>query len=387
MLTCIGQTINLPDGNFNKVYILAASIEDTKGKFKIGNTEEELEVPYYSGFIGQWENQSSGGASINGIKLTGNSATPAYLRHQHVAYIATHRHKGNGTNEAYVFCYLFRFGLDVPKGAKILTFPDNKKIFIAAISLANDPNAGIKTAQPLSDDLNRSGNIQISTEGSKYFIDSVKVSLVPVKDGEKIYYTLNGNPPSISALIYSKPFYIHNNCQLKAITESQLESTNVASESFYKIEFKEAIKEASQLQKGLIYNYFEGEFPKLPDFSKLKPLTEGISEKIGLQEKHRTEDYAMQWKGYIKLPIEGIYTFFLNSDDGSNLFIDDIMTIDNDGNHAPMENAGKMALKAGYHRIIVNFYQAKGGDALSLKFDRPGLEKQEIANDMYFYIK
>jgi alpha-mannosidase len=378
MLTCTGQTITLPEGNFNRVYVLAAATEDTKGKFKTGNIEKEISVPFYSGFIGQWENQASGEASINGVKLAGNTATPAYLKRGHVAYIATHRHKSNGTNEAYVFCYLFRFGFDLPKGAKTITLPDNKNIFIAAISLANDENASVKSAQPLSDELNRSGSVQINTEGSKYFVDSVKVSLIPAKESEKVFYTLDGNIPSKSSLVYSKPFFIKDNSLLKATTESNLESTDVSSASFYKIEFKEAIKEPSQLQKGLVYKYFEGEFPKLPDFSKLKPVSEGVSEKIGLQEKHRAEDYAMQWSGYVKIPAEGIYTFYLNSDDGSKLFVDDILAIDNDGNHAPMEIIGKMALKAGFHKIAVHFYQAKGGDALSLKFDGPGLEKQEL---------
>jgi hexosaminidase len=93
----------------------------------------------------------------------------------------------------------------------------------------------------------------------------------------------------------------------------------------------------------------------------------------------------MLWNGFIKIPSDGIYTFYLNSDDGSSLLIDDILAIDNDGNHAPMEIAGKMALKAGYHKIAVNFYQAKGGDELSLKFDGPGLEKLEIPGEMFFH--
>ena len=51
-----GQTIELPAGQFNRVYILAASADgDQKAKFRVGDQAVELNIQDWSGFIGQWD--------------------------------------------------------------------------------------------------------------------------------------------------------------------------------------------------------------------------------------------------------------------------------------------------------------------------------------------
>jgi alpha-mannosidase len=144
-VACDGRKINLPEGNYNRAYILVTALADKKNIFKIDNTPVELSIPYYSGFIGQWYNR----VSSNGY-ATVDSLIPAYLKRQPVAWVGTHRHNGqNNSNEAYVFCYLFKLAIDLPKGAKTLTLPDDKNILVAAITLCKDENANTKPAQIL----------------------------------------------------------------------------------------------------------------------------------------------------------------------------------------------------------------------------------------------
>ena len=54
------------------------------------------------------------------------------------------------------------------------------------------------------------------------------------------------------------------------------------------------------------------------------------------------------------------------SDDGSYLMIDEEMVVDNDGPHSPRELVGQKALKAGYHPVVVRYFDHNGG-TLSLK--------------------
>ena len=146
-----GETIKLPEGDFNRVYILAAATEDTKGIFKVGDNSVTLGIQYYSGFIGQWNsllfdrpmNEELSMKYINPVKKI-----PSYLKHDAIAWIGTHRHSIKGINEPYTFCYLYKYVIDIPKGATTLTLPDNDKVRIMAITVANDQNKNTIMVSP-----------------------------------------------------------------------------------------------------------------------------------------------------------------------------------------------------------------------------------------------
>ena len=65
--------------------------------------------------------------------------------------------------------------------------------------------------------------------------------------------------------------------------------------------------------------------------------------------------------GYLVVPVDGVYTFALKSDDGSLLKIDGNMVVDNDQPQSPHEEIGQQALRAGVHKIEVRYYDHNGG--------------------------
>ena len=69
----------------------------------------------------------------------------------------------------------------------------------------------------------------------------------------------------------------------------------------------------------------------------------------------------------MRVPADGVWTFRLTSDDGSRLWIGDQLLVDGDGPHAAAERSGPAALRAGWHPIRVDYFQAGGGKALSLR--------------------
>ena len=76
--------------------------------------------------------------------------TPGFIKRAPVAWYASHHHTAQGGNEAYAYCYLFAYSLDLPEGATTLTLPDNDKIRIMAITVA-DQAGNLRPAQPLYD--------------------------------------------------------------------------------------------------------------------------------------------------------------------------------------------------------------------------------------------
>jgi signal transduction histidine kinase len=72
-------------------------------------------------------------------------------------------------------------------------------------------------------------------------------------------------------------------------------------------------------QRGLNYLAYNGEWNFLPDFSQLKPVAAGVATNFSLAYRARQENTALVFSGYLEIRHAGIYTFYLNSDDGSRL--------------------------------------------------------------------
>jgi alpha-mannosidase len=147
-----GQTINLPPGAYNRVYVLAASASaDQNATFKAGNAKIELNIQDWTGFIGQWDDRqwSSTDTSHDDYgQMTG--IKPGYIKRADLGWYCSHHHNAAGENVPYRYSYLFAYSMELPPGTKALTLPSNDKIRILAVSLA-DESPAVKPVQPLYD--------------------------------------------------------------------------------------------------------------------------------------------------------------------------------------------------------------------------------------------
>src|SRR5262249_51143945 len=67
--------------------------------------------------------------------------------------------------------------------------------------------------------------------------------------------------------------------------------------------------------------------------------------------------------GCLNVAADGDYSFSLNSDDGSLLFIDGNLIVDNGGGHSPAVASGTATLVAGLHTFEVQFFEDFGGES------------------------
>lgn len=121
-LVCKGDTIAIPQG-YDKFYLLAAATDgDVETVLKVNGKDCAVNVPYYTGNIGQWEHygQSDG-----------------YLKDANVAYVGTHRHSMYG-DDPYVFTYMFRIGVDVPREGGYVVLPEQNEVVVFAASVARE---------------------------------------------------------------------------------------------------------------------------------------------------------------------------------------------------------------------------------------------------------
>ncbi len=138
---------------------------------------------------------------------------------------------------------------------------------------------------------------------------------------------------------------------------------------------------------GLDYQYYEGSWSNLPDYTTLTPVKSGTATSADITVRNRTDQYGIRYKGYINVPTDGLYTFYTSSDDGSKLLIGTTEVVSNDGVHAAIEKSGTIGLKAGKHAITILFFQGSGGQELTARYEGPGISKQTIPASALYRVR
>ncbi|MBX2820280.1 MAG: DUF5060 domain-containing protein [Rhodothermaceae bacterium] len=136
---------------------------------------------------------------------------------------------------------------------------------------------------------------------------------------------------------------------------------------------------------GLQYAYFEGEWTTIPDFSSIDPIETGFVANIDLSNRQQDNNFGFLFKGFVNAPTTGTYTFFTNSDDGSQLYIGDQRIVDNDGVHAEDEQQGSITLEAGLHELSVLYFENVGQEVLTVSWTPPNESKRAINDEEFVY--
>ncbi|MCF8247739.1 MAG: alpha-L-fucosidase [Saprospiraceae bacterium] len=220
------------------------------------------------------------------------------------------------------------------------------------------------------------------------FVESMYVSLADEGGNAEIHYTLDGTQPTIFSATYLTPIKIEETTTVTARSfRDDQPISGTMQQSFWKKEPKASTPVAAAAP-GLQYFYFEGKWEKLPPFDSMKALKKGTVTNFDRSAKNKLgENYGFEYRGFIKLPTTGIYTFSTASDDGSVLLIDNEMLVDNDGLHGTKKVAGTLALQAGYHEFIVRYFNSVGGEDLKVTWASETMDEQPIPDNALFHVK
>ena len=135
---------------------------------------------------------------------------------------------------------------------------------------------------------------------------------------------------------------------------------------------------------GLRYQYYEGEWHALPDFSGLSVKKQGKVANFSLAPRARNDNFGMVFEGQIKIDRSGEYTFYTNSDDGVRLFVKGQRVVNDDGEHSARERSGKISLSTGLHTIRVEYFERLGREVLEVSYQGLGVKKQRIPDNKLF---
>ena len=97
-----------------------------------------------------------------------------------------------------------------------------------------------------------------------------------------------------------------------------------------------------------------------------------------------TTDYSIQWTGVLYIAAAGDYQFATISDDGSELWLDGRLVVDNRGRHGVQRQQGQIALTPGFHAIRIRYVQGGGGATLSVAWKPPGKSSRGLSSAPLF---
>jgi len=106
------------------------------------------------------------------------------------------------------------------------------------------------------------------------------------------------------------------------------------------------------------------------------------------EEKPYKAPFSIVWQGYIKAPQSGDYVISSTSDDGSLVYIDGKLIVDNGGEHGEIRRARKVYMKEGYHKIEIRYFDFMGGAIMRLFWKKPkGIGERVITGDYLFHFE
>ena len=245
-----------------------------------------------------------------------------------------------------------------------------------------------------------SGNYSFSSQGTKMNVtkpyvstpqiskdtkilmigDKVKAEIKCKENEAVIRYTLDGSEPNSSSQIYNKPLIVTNNITI--IAKAFLDGFKPS------IIFKMSYDFIDPHKNGVNWDFYEGRFKVLPDFKELQPVKNGEVFQFGLDKIDLPQyNFALQLNSYIKIDREGEYEFSISSNDGSKLYVNGKLIVDNDGEHGSRQLSGSIYLTKGKHLICVEYFQSGGGKSLQLFYWSDKISFQLIPGSVLFKSK
>ena len=148
VVRCAGQEIELPGGDYNKLYILAAAYDDLTDTFVVDDKKVDISIAKWHGFMGQHYDRQF---EVDGYTVY--NVKPPFVKDDNIAWFASHIHFAYpSANVPYEYSYIFKYEIDIDKDTKKIVLPDNSRIRVFAITLAKQKGDDIKMLQPLHDD-------------------------------------------------------------------------------------------------------------------------------------------------------------------------------------------------------------------------------------------
>ena len=212
---------------------------------------------------------------------------------------------------------------------------------------------------------------------NKVFIQTDTLNLNPPLKNLVIRYTTDGsipqnNSPKLANLVINKTEIVKVAEFTPSGKRGDIYSINYQQQNLAEPETP------TSTQPGLKCNYYKAFFKETKFIEAAKPDSSFTSDQIAVPSSVKAPSFAITYNGYINVPSDGIYSFYLTCDDGGVLWVAGKEAVNNDGLHSAIEKNGQVALKKGLQKFKLDFIEGGGGFTLKLKYSKDGSVPQEV---------
>ena len=142
-----------------------------------------------------------------------------------------------------------------------------------------------------------------------------------------------------------------------------------------------------ELEQGLIGKYYYNiECIGTPFLSRVENNPISFTYNDETQKPYRSP-FGIEWEGYLSITRKGIYQFATKSDDGSFVYIDGNLVVDNDDLHALRYISGVVSLDEGFHHVRVKYFDGGGGAIMEFLWTPPGETESLVPAKVLFHKK
>jgi len=201
-----------------------------------------------------------------------------------------------------------------------------------------------------------------------------------------IRYTRDGSRPLPGSPELPAPLVIRNDIRLRVAAFSP----SGCHGDMYELNFTQQpmltaltdIKPDS-LHPGLACCYYKASFKSTTPMAGAKADSQFTYSRIAVPATVQAPAFGIIYRGYIDVPADGTYSFYLTCDDGGVLQIGSAITVDNDGNHSARVRSGQAILQKGLHPFKLDFIEGGGGFTLRLCYSFNGSPLREIPDEWF----
>ncbi len=195
------------------------------------------------------------------------------------------------------------------------------------------------------------------------FLDKETLEIENNAIGADIYYTLDGTVPTKESTLYTQAIIIDKEVTVKAVAINKAgEVSDVLELEAIQLKYMEGTGTPGT-KKGLTCKLVTGNFTNCREVDEAKGKS-FIVNRIAIPANVPHDNFGVVFEGNVTIPEDGLYKFSLGSDDGSMLYVNNQLIIDNDGCHALEYKKASLAFKEGTYPVKIIYFESSGGEDL-----------------------
>lgn len=214
------------------------------------------------------------------------------------------------------------------------------------------------------------------------FINSVVLNPQKPLSNLTLRYTTDGSLPEKNSTVLNGPLVINKNSEIRVAAFTENGRRGDVNELYYNQQTLAIPEQAIHVANGLTCNFFPGEFKNVKSIVGVAKSVATVNS-IKVPKEFEVPSFCLKFHGFLDVPEDGIYSFYLNCDDGGILKIANREVIDNDGPHGPFEKSGQVALRKGLQSFTLDFMEGGGGYTLKLLCSVNGSQPKEIPTSWF----